>query len=56
LVGAIVGGKKGAAIGTAVGGGAGTGVVLATRGEELVLPEGTPITTRLLASVTVEAP
>ncbi len=56
LVGAIVGGKKGAAIGTAVGGGAGTGAVLATRGEELVLPEGTPITTRLLASVTVEAP
>ncbi len=56
LVGAIVGGKKGAAIGTAVGGGAGTGAVLATRGEELILPEGTPITTRLLASVTVEAP
>ena len=56
LVGAIVGGKKGAAIGTAVGGGAGTGAVLATRGEELVLPEGTPITIRLLASVTVEAP
>ena len=56
LVGAIVGGKKGAAIGTAVGGGAGTGAVLTTRGEELILPEGTPITTRLLASVTVEAP
>ena len=56
LVGAIVGGKKGAAIGTAVGGGAGTGVVLATRGEEVVLPVGAPITTRLLADITVEAP
>ena len=56
LVGAIVGGKKGAAIGTAVGGGAGTGVVLATRGEEVVLPAGSPITTRLLADITVEAP
>jgi hypothetical protein len=56
LVGAIIGGKKGAAIGTAVGGGAGTGVVLATRGEEIVLTAGTPITTRLLADFTVEAP
>lgn len=56
LVGAIIGGKKGAAIGTAVGGGAGTGVVLATRGEEVVLPQGAAITTRLLADITVEAP
>lgn len=37
VVGAIFGGKKGAAKGTAVGAGGGTGLVLATRGENLVL-------------------
>jgi hypothetical protein len=35
VIGAIAGGKKGAAIGAATGGGASTGVVLATKGEEI---------------------
>ena len=56
LVGAIAGGGKGAAIGTAVGGGAGTGVVLATRGEEVRLPAGTVVTTKLAAPLTVRVP
>lgn len=54
IVGGIVGGKKGAAIGAGVGAGAGTGVVLTTRGEEVVLPEGTPLATELGAEITVE--
>jgi hypothetical protein len=53
LVGALTGGKKGAAIGTAVGAAGGTGVVLATRGEEVTLPAGTVVTTRLTAPLTV---
>lgn len=40
IIGAIVDGKKGAAIGTAVGAAAGTGAVLATRGKEVQLPAG----------------
>ena len=50
---AIIGGKKGAAIGAGVGAGAGTGVVLSTRGEELVLPEGTQLRTILARALTV---
>jgi hypothetical protein len=53
VVGAITGGKKGAAIGTAVGAGGGTGVVLATRGEEVSFSEGSVVTTSLTAPVTV---
>jgi hypothetical protein len=53
VVGAIAGGKKGAAIGTAVGAAGGTGVVLATRGDEVALPRGTVVTTRLVQPVTV---
>ena len=53
LIGAIIGGKKGAAIGAGVGAGAGTGVVLSTRGEELVLPEGTQLRTILARALTV---
>jgi len=56
LVGAIVGGKKGAAIGAGVGAGAGTGVVLSTRGEEVVLGQGTALRTTLQSSLTVEMP
>ena len=37
-IGAIAGGGKGAAIGAGVGAGAGTGTVLATRGEDAVIP------------------
>ncbi len=56
LVGALAGGGKGAAIGSAVGGGAGTGVVLASRGEEVRLPAGTVVTTKLAAPLTVRVP
>jgi hypothetical protein len=53
VVGAITGGKKGAAIGTAVGAGGGTGVVLATRGDEVSFSEGSVVTPSLTAPVTV---
>ena len=38
---AILGGKKGAVIGGAIGGGAGTAVVLSTEGQDVVIPAGT---------------
>ena len=53
VVGAIAGGKKGAAVGTAVGAAGGTGVVLATRGEEVSLGRGTVVSTRLSQPVTI---
>jgi hypothetical protein len=53
LIGALVGGKKGALVGGAVGGGAGTAVVLSTRGKEVKLPQGTALTLKLTAPVTV---
>ena len=53
MLGAIIGGGKGAAIGTAVGGGAGTAVVMSTRGEEVRLPAGTSLTVRLTQPLTV---
>jgi hypothetical protein len=56
VVGAIAGGKKGAAVGTAVGAGGGTGVVVATRGEEVVLPAGSTVTTKLQAPLTINVP
>jgi hypothetical protein len=46
-VGAITGGKKGAAIGAAVGGGAGTAVVLSTRGKDVRMGEGSIVLVRL---------
>ena len=56
LIGAIAGGGKGAAIGTAVGAGAGTGAVMATRGDEVRLPAGTVVTTKLRTPLTVLVP
>jgi hypothetical protein len=58
IVGGLIGGGKGAAIGGAVGGSAGTGVVLATKGEEVVLPKGASLDVRLRAplTVTIEPP
>jgi hypothetical protein len=53
IVGGLLGGKKGAAIGGAAGGGAGTAAVLTTRGKEVRLPRGTPLTIRLAAPLTV---
>ncbi len=54
LVGGIVGGRKGAAIGAGVGAGAGTGVVLTTRGVEVVLESGTQLGAVLMSDITVE--
>jgi hypothetical protein len=53
IIGALVGGSKGALIGTGVGGGAGTGAVLATRGKEIHMPQGTALTMTLSQAVTV---
>jgi hypothetical protein len=49
----LVGGKKGAAIGAAAGGGTGTAVVLSTRGKEVRLGRGAVLLLRLSEPVTV---
>lgn len=51
-IGAIAGGGKGAAIGAAVGGAAGGGTVLATRGEDAVIPAESVLTFTLQAPIT----
>jgi hypothetical protein len=53
LIGGIAGGGKGAAIGSIVGGGAGAGAVAATKGEEVRLPAGTPVTATLREALVV---
>ena len=53
VVGGLLGGRKGAAIGAAAGGAGGTGVVLATRGKQVHLPSGTPVTVRLTEPLAV---
>lgn len=53
VIGAIADGRKGAAIGSAVGGAGGTGVVLATRGNEVRLGRGAPVAVRLLQPLRV---
>ncbi len=53
VIGGIIGGGSGAAKGAAIGGGTGTAVVLATKGDEVGLPAGTPVTIRLTAPLTV---
>lgn len=55
-IGALLGGGDGAAKGAAIGGAGGTGVVLATRGEEIRLGPGASVTTRLAAPLTVRVP
>jgi hypothetical protein len=52
-LGAVLGGGDGAAKGAAIGGAAGTGVVLATRGEEVRLGSGDVVRTRLTAPLTL---
>lgn len=52
-IGALLGGGDGAAKGAAIGGAGGTGVVLATRGEEVRLGPGASVTTRLTAPLTL---
>src|SRR5687768_8532212 len=56
IIGGIVGGGDGAAKGAAIGGAGGTGVVMATRGKEVRLPAGTPLTVRLSQALTVRVP
>ena len=53
ILGGILGGKKGAGKGAVVGGAAGTGVVLATRGKEVSVTEGTDVTATLAQPMTV---
>jgi hypothetical protein len=53
VIGGIIGGGSGAATGAAVGGGAGTAAVLATSGDEVTLPAGTPVTITLTAPLTI---
>lgn len=52
-IGAIAGSKRGTAIGAAADGTAGTGAVLATRGDPAVIPSETVLTFALRAPVTV---
>lgn len=53
IIGGIASGKKGAGIGAAIGGGAGTGVVLSTRGKEVRRGRGSILSVRLSEPVTV---
>ena len=53
VIGGLLCGKDGAAKGAAIGGGAGTGVVLATKGKEMRLGPGADVTSQLTAPVTV---
>jgi hypothetical protein len=53
VIGALVDGKKGAAIGSAAGGGAGTAVVLSTRGKEVRINRGATLAVRLTEPLTV---
>ena len=53
VIGGIIGGGDGAAKGAAIGGGAGTGVVLSTRGKEVVVPAGTDVSTKLTEPLTI---
>jgi hypothetical protein len=54
IIGAIADGKEGAAKGALIGGAAGTGVVLATRGKEVTLPAGSRWRVRLDRPLVIE--
>lgn len=56
IVGGILGGGDGAAKGAVIGGAGGTGVVLATRGQEVRMAAGTPVSVKLTAPLTVRVP
>jgi hypothetical protein len=56
IVGGILGGGSGAAKGAVIGGAAGTGVVLATRGEEVTLVKGTILAVSLASPLIVRVP
>jgi len=53
-IGALVDGKKGAGIGAAIGGGAGTATVLSTRGKDVRIGRGAVLSVRLASPVSVE--
>ena len=52
-IGALIDGKKGAGIGAAVGGGAGTATVLTTRGKDVRIGRGAALNVRLTAPLTI---
>jgi hypothetical protein len=52
-VGALIDGKKGAGIGAAVGGGAGTAAVLTTRGKDVRIGSGATLAVRLTTPLTI---
>lgn len=56
VVGGLLGGKRGAVKGAVIGGGAGTAVVLSTKGQEVERPAGTRLTVRLERSIDVRVP
>ena len=56
VIGALLGGKGGAAKGAVIGGGAGTGVVLATKGKEVEYAAGTVLTVELAKPADVKVP
>ncbi len=56
VIGRIVGGKGTAAKGALIGGAAGTGYVLSTRGKEVRLGKGANLAVKLTAPVTVRVP
>jgi hypothetical protein len=56
VIGRIVGGRDDAAKGAVIGGGAGAGYVLATRGKEVRLGKGADLAVKLTAPVTVRVP
>ena len=56
VIGGIIGGGDGAAKGAAIGGAGGTGVVLATRGKDVRVAAGTPVSVKLTAPVTLRVP
>jgi hypothetical protein len=53
VVGALIDGKKGAGIGAAAGGGAGTAAVLTTRGKDVRIGRGAVLSVRLASPLTV---
>jgi hypothetical protein len=56
VIGRIAGGKGAAAKGAVIGGGAGAGYVLATRGKDVRLIKGTNLAVRLTSPVTLRIP
>ena len=52
-IGALIDGKKGAGIGAAIGGGAGTAAVLTTRGKDVRVGRGAVLTVRLNTPLTI---